>query len=182
MVDRVAGNGNDLANSLIRDTINYSQADLASLANNLQPLLTGSVNRIVADSSHGFGNVIFEHAFDPKKTLWAKAIGNNTSLDQHSSGLTGFDGKESDVIVGADTTIANSTYSRNDSDSKGFVNHNAKADSIMGFVYGNHHMGKTTAHTHIDAGVANIDGERRIAQAGLENGRIAKSDYDINFI
>ncbi|UZA49464.1 autotransporter outer membrane beta-barrel domain-containing protein [Moraxella bovis] len=188
VADRVASNDNDLANSLIADTINYNQANLASLANNLQPLLSGSVNRIVADSSHGFGNAIFERAFDPNRTIWAKAIGNNTSLDQHSSGLTGFNSNETGIIVGADTAMANNSlgvavaYSQNDIDSKGFVNHNAKADTVMGFVYGNHHMDKTTAHVHIGAGVANIDGERRIAQTGLGNGRIAKSDYNINII
>ena len=188
MADKVTGNDNDLANSLITDTINYSLADLANLANNLQPLLSGSVNRIVADSSHGFGNAVFERTLDPNRTIWAKAIGNNTSLDQHGSGLTGFDGNETGVIVGTDTAIGSSSlglavaYSQNNIDSKGFVNHNIKADTVMGFAYGNHHMDKTTAHAHIGAGVANIDGERRIAQSGLGNGRIAKSDYDINLI
>ncbi|WP_062500085.1 autotransporter domain-containing protein [Moraxella lacunata] len=127
VADKVTGNDNDLANSLITDTINYSLADLANLANNLQPLLSGSVNRIVADSSHGFGNAVFERTLDPNRTIWAKAIGNNTSLDQHGSGLTGFDGNETGVIVGTDTAIGSSSlglavaYSQNNIDSKGFA-------------------------------------------------------------
>lgn len=184
VADKVAGNNNALANALIGDTINHNQADLANFATNLQPLLSGSVNRIVADGASNFGRAVFEREFDPKKTVWAKLIGNESNLDKHEGGLTGFDGREMGVIIGADTHIGQGSlglavaYSQHDIDSKGFVRHHADSDTIMGFVYGNQKMGNTTAHAHIGAGVASIDGERHIAHTG----KIAKSDHDANII
>ncbi len=181
--DRVAGNTNELANALIGDTIGYGQAELANLANNLQPLMSGSVNRILADSSQNFGNVVFERGFDPNKTIWIKAIGNQGNLDANHEGLTGFDSNEVGVMIGADTALGNSSlglaiaYGQNDIDSEGFVNHQVQADTIMGFIYGNHQMGSTTAHAHVGAGTAAIEGERHISSS-----KIAKSDYDTNLI
>lgn len=175
---------NSLATALVLNTTNYSQTDLANLANNLQPLLSGSANRILADSNHRFGEAMIDRTFDPKKTLWAKVTGNQGKLKASNNGLTGFDNKEIGVIVGADTDIHNSSLgvavavSQNDSDSVGYVNHTAKTDNLMGFVYGTHNNDKTTIHGHIGAGIANIDGERRITQIN----KVAKSDYDAKIV
>lgn len=186
VADRVSGNANDLADSLIADTINYGQADLANLAINLQPLLSGSVNRIVADSGSTFGSILSTRDFDPKKTVWVKAIGNESNLDQHASGLTGFDSREAGVIVGAYTRVDRGNiglalaYSQNDVDSQGFVNHHADIDTKMAYIYANTvagASGKTAARAHIGAGVASIEGERHVI-----NNQIAHSNYDADVI
>lgn len=186
VADRVSGNANDLADSLIADTINYGQADLANLVINLQPLLSGSVNRIVADSGSAFGSILSTRDFDPKKTVWVKVIGNESNLDQHASGLTGFDSREAGVIVGADTRVDRGNiglalaYSQNDVDSQGFVNHHADIDTKMAYIYANTvagASGKTAARAHIGAGVASIEGKRHII-----NNQIARSNYDADVI
>ncbi|MDH2274334.1 autotransporter outer membrane beta-barrel domain-containing protein, partial [Moraxella porci] len=181
IADKVTDGDNTLADALIIDATNGNDTTLANMATQLQPLLSGSVNRLLADDVDRFAGSIFERSFEPNKTVWAKAIGNTGTLDAQN-GLTGFDSNAWGVIAGADTAINDSNiglaiaYGENDADSQALASHHAQADTLMGYLYANHSIANTTAHAHIGVGTAQIKGERRFDSA------IAYSDYDADIV
>lgn len=184
--DRVANGSNELADSLIRSTINFNQSQLADAANQLQPLFMGATNRIITDANYAVSNAIYEHLpTTPERNIWAQIIGNNSNHDAEN-GITGYDSKGYGAIVGLDTPLSSDlnlgvavSYVQSDADTEGSrLDHELEAKSWQVLGYGRYAINDATAMSfHAGAGRSDVEGERHLQ---ILSDAIASSDYSVD--
>lgn len=183
--DRVNNGANALADALISDTINLKQPQLATAANQLQPLMIGATNRIITDSNYLAGEAINTHStVRPKRSLWAKAIGNTGSHDLEN-GVTGYDADSYGAVAGLDIPMNQDlnlgvavSYMDTDIDSNGRLDHQADVKSWQVLGYGRYAANDNTfVNFHAGAGRSDVEGERRIP---ILTDAIAQSDYNVD--
>ena len=175
-----------MADQLIIDTQNFSESQVAKVANQLQPLFMGATNRIITDSNHAVGDAIANHdKATPEHNVWAKVIGNDTTHDAENS-VTGYDAKSYGAVVGIDTPVTSDlnlgvalSYVQNDADTQGYQLDQAltaKNWQVLG--YGNYAANESTqVNFHAGAGKSDVEGERHLMVASKA---IAHADYSVD--
>jgi len=186
--EKIDSGNNKLADALIASTTNFSEADLAAAANQLQPLLMGGVNRLITDTNYAVSDALRDHSFTTTdQNLWAKIIGHDMTQDA-DNGITGYDSKAFGAIVGLDTPISNHlnlgaafSYIDSNTDSKGItLNHELDAKNWQLLGYGRYAINDATLmNFHAGAGRSDIKGERHISNL---TDVIANSDYSVDTI
>ena len=184
--DRMTNGDNALADSLISSTINFKQAQLATAANQLQPLFMGATNRIITDANYAATDAINDHSqTTPQRNLWAQLLGDDSSHDAEN-GITGYDSEGYGAIVGLDTPINSDlnlgvafSYIKSDADTDGTnLDQELTSKNWQVLGYGNYAVSDTTAlNFHAGAGRSDVEGERHIA---LLTDAIAQSDYSVD--
>ncbi len=184
--DRVTNGDNTLADSLISSTVNFNQAQLATAANQLQPLFMGATNRIITDANYAATDAINNHSqTTPQRTLWAQLLGDDSSHDAEN-GITGYDSEGYGAIVGLDTPINSDlnlgvafSYIKSDADTDGTnLDQELTSKNWQVLGYGNYAVSDTTAlNFHAGAGRSDVEGERHIT---LLTDAIAQSDYSVD--
>ncbi|MGE6475018.1 autotransporter domain-containing protein [Psychrobacter sp. NPDC078631] len=184
--DRVTNGDNALADSLISSTLNFNQSQLATAANQLQPLFMGATNRIITDANYAASDAIQEHSQTvPQRNLWAQLIGNNGSHDAEE-GVTGYDSEAYGAIVGLDTPINNDlnlgvafSYIKSDADTDGTsLDQELTAKNWQVLGYGNYAVSDATdLNFHAGLGKSDVEGERRIT---ILTDAVAQSDYSVD--
>ena len=184
--DRVTNGDNTLADSLISSTINFSQSQLATAANQLQPLFMGATNRIITDANYAATDAINEHSQTvSQRNLWAQLLGNDSSHDAEN-GVTGYDSEGYGAIVGLDTPVSSDlnlgvafSYIKSDADTDGTsLDQELTAKNWQVLGYGNYAVSDATdVNFHAGAGRSDVEGERRIA---ILTDAVAQSDYSVD--
>ena len=184
--DRVTGGDNVLADSLISSTVNFNQAQLATAANQLQPLFMGATNRIITDANYAATDAINDHSqTTPQHNLWAQLLSDDSSHDAEN-GITGYDSEGYGAIVGLDTPINSDlnlgvafSYIKSDADTDGTnLDQELTSKNWQVLGYGNYAVSDATAlNFHAGAGRSDVEGERHIA---LLTDAIAQSDYSVD--
>ena len=184
--DRVTNGDNALADSLISSTLNFNQSQLATAANQLQPLFMGATNRIITDANYAASDAIQEHSQTvPQRNLWAQLIGNNGSHDS-KDGVTGYDSEAYGAIVGLDTPIDSDlnlgvafSYIKSDADTDGTsLDQELTAKNWQVLGYGNYAVSDATdLNFHAGLGKSDVEGERRIT---ILTDAVAQSDYSVD--
>ena len=181
--DRVNNGNNALADALISNTLNFNNLKLAAAANELQPLLMGATNRIIADTNYAAAEAVTERSITtPNRGVWAKIIGNDSSNDDEG-GITGYDADNYGAIVGIDTPINDNlnfgvafSYIESDVDSNSrTINHEMTAKNWQILGYGNYAASESTqVNFHAGAGSSDVKGQRHIT---ILTNATAESDY-----
>ncbi|MFB6349042.1 autotransporter domain-containing protein [Moraxella sp. ZJ142] len=186
-LDTAIDNGGLLGTTLTLTKHGLSQERLAQGVSELQPLLVGSVNRIIYDTHRDAINALPTDS-DRKHTLWAKVLGNQSTLDHRPQGLVGYDNTNKGFIIGGDAAIGKGTlgiaaaYTQSDADTdKHAIYHDVTAKTAQAIVYGDYAVADNTLlHGHIAVARSNVEGERRIQTLTNNRSTTAKSDYDVN--
>ncbi|MFC0819452.1 autotransporter domain-containing protein [Moraxella marmotae] len=186
-LDTAIDNGGLLGTTLTLTKHGLSQERLAQGVSELQPLLVGSVNRIIYDTHRDAINALPTDS-DRKHTLWAKVLGNQSTLDHRPQGLVGYDNTNKGFIIGGDAAIGKGTlgiaaaYTQSDADTdKHAIYHDVTAKTAQAIVYGDYAVADNTLlHGHISVARSNVEGERRIQTLTNNRSTTAKSDYDAN--
>jgi len=184
--DRVTNGDNVLADSLINSTINFNQSQLATAANQLQPLFMGATNRIITDANYAASDTIQEHSQTvPQRNLWAQLIGNNGSFDAEE-GVTGYASEAYGAIVGLDNPINSDlnlgvafSYIKSDADTDGTsLDQELTAKNWQVLGYGNYAVSDATdLNFHAGLGKSDVEGERRMT---ILTDAVAQSDYSVD--
>jgi len=184
--DRVTDGDNVLADSLISSTVNFNQAQLATAANQLQPLFMGATNRIITDANYAATDAINDHSqTTPQHNLWAQLLSDDSSHDAEN-GITGYDSEGYGAIVGLDTPINSDlnlgvafSYIKSDADTDGTnLDQELTSKNWQVLGYGNYAVSDATAlNFHAGAGRSDVEGERHIT---LLTDAIAQSDYSVD--
>ena len=184
--DRVTNGDNTLADSLISSTVNFNQAQLATAANQLQPLFMGATNRIITDANYAATDAINNHSqTTPQRNLWAQLLGDDSSHDAEN-GITGYDSEGYGAIVGLDTPINSDlnlgvafSYIKSDADTEGTsLDQELTSKNWQVLGYGNYAVSDATAlNFHAGAGRSDVEGERHIT---ILTDAIAQSDYAVD--
>ncbi|MDO5769418.1 MAG: autotransporter outer membrane beta-barrel domain-containing protein, partial [Psychrobacter sp.] len=184
--DRVTNGNNVLADELISNTTNFTQAQINEATNQLQPLMMGGVNRIITDSNYAVSRAVSEHSqTSPERNLWAKVIGNDSTHDAEGN-VTGYSNQSYGVIAGLDTPINPNlnlgvavSYIENEADTDGNqINHEFTAKNWQLLGYGNYAASPATnVNFHAGAGQSNVKGERHLS---VLSNATASSDYSVD--
>ncbi|WP_372815671.1 autotransporter outer membrane beta-barrel domain-containing protein, partial [Psychrobacter sp.] len=184
--DRVNNGNNALADALISNTLDFNNLKLATAANELQPLLMGATNRIIADTNYAAAEAVTERSLtNPNRGVWAKIIGSESSHDEEG-GISGYDADRYGAIVGIDTPINDNlnlgvafSYIDSDVDSNSStLNHEMTAKNWQILGYGNYAASDATQiNFHAGAGSSDVEGQRHIA---VLTNATANSDYSVD--
>lgn len=164
-------------NGFVADGAKFSQA-----ASELQPLLVGSTNRLIHQANAGAIDAVFEQDTIRDRTLWAKVIGKNSTLDATDDGLFGYANDELGVVTGIDHWYGNTkaglalSYVQSDADTNGASTvHTVTADTAQVIAYADHYpTDSVRLYGQAAIGQSQIQGKRYI---NALTSAVAESDY-----
>ncbi|TWV83927.1 autotransporter domain-containing protein [Moraxella sp. VT-16-12] len=147
-----------------------SQAQISQAASQLQPLLEGATNRVIADSSAYAVQAINAQPLTSTHQVWASAIGNDGKHKASTTGLSAYNDTHVGAVVGVQGAVGETSvgvavsHLQGDIDSKGATNHQVETKTTQALLYAKHQAAQgTELYGHVGVGRSDVDGKRHIS-------------------
>ena len=174
-----------LGTALTLGSRGLTENQIAMGVSELQPLLSGSINRTIQDNNDLVLSTLYTKP-NYSKDIWAKAIVSQTTL-QPNQALLGLKSDNKGAIVGIDNSWGQGnlgvafSHIQSDIDSKYLNKHSASTKTTQAIIYGDYGVSNATSvHAHLAVGRSDITGKRHIGVLTQGHSTSAKSDYKAN--